>query len=181
MSRKYRQFRPDNFATIDPKMLRFAKPCVKGHAGPDGQGIRYVPVVTEYSKVPTGPCAACRHKLPAGPFTHQFVGDIEPKPYIRTPEEAKAAHVQQVMEYNRRNPEKHRKHVKKYQSKPETIARINKKLKQETDEQREKRLAYQRDWYAKNRSIVRRKMRDRYYKVKEEKEHDESLDNNSSR
>jgi len=169
------------FENVNPATLRFAKPCKWGHHGPDGQGVRKI----------KGDCLACLYEFPDGPFSHQFT-DLQPAPVHRTPEEARQAHIQQVIAYQKRNPEKHKETQKKYNSRPEIKERYAKRSKEYYLENREKVIEYysqkrkenpellrswyernkerlqaeQRAYYAKNKESILRKRRERYHAEK---------------
>lgn len=155
------------FVKADPTTLRFAKPCKRGHQGPDGQGVRKI----------KGDCLACRLKLPEGPFEHQFT-DLQPAPVYMTPEEGRKAHIQRVIAYQKRNPEKHKEVQKKYNSRPEIKERHAKQSKEFYQLNREKITKYYSDkrkenpellrsWYEKNKEYLQEKQRAYYAKNKE--------------
>lgn len=115
-----KKYTPETFSSMDPKDLKFTGPCKKqNHIGPDGQGIR--------SKL-IHECLACKCKLPPGIFDFQFDATfVQPARVCQTPEEAKARHIQQVINWQKRNPQKVRGYVDTYTSKPETKAKYKAK------------------------------------------------------
>jgi len=139
---------------------RFSKPCKLGHVGPDGQNVRYM----------TGGCISCsRHREP-GPYEPQYeLPDIRPMRVTLTPEESRLRHIQQVMEYNRRNPEKHRARVAKYQAKPE----VKKKHAEDSAKRYQERKdtpehkARQKELYELNKERKREEQRRYYQKHKD--------------
>ena len=143
--------RPKKFEDLNPSWLYFARPCKHAHAGPDGQGVR---ISKGYPM--EGHCVACLYKLPDGPFTYQFVGDITPAREYLTPEESRARHIQQQMAYNARNAEAHKERCRKY-------------WQNVSDEQREKRNEAALKRYHANRDKICEGYRTRYHLRKNEK------------
>lgn len=155
------------FEDTDPTMLRFAKPCVRGHCGPDGQGVRY-----KHACERTGACLACSFRLPLGAFTKQFPADIvEPKYQSRTKEEARIAHIEQVMNYQKRNPDKVKEIRKKYWSKPEIKEKQRllsaERYKNFTEEQKEALLKRNAEWRLKNLEYCKQTDKERKRKARE--------------
>ena len=139
--------RPKKFEDLNPSWLYFARPCKHAHAGPDGQGVR---ISKGYPM--EGHCVACLYKLPDGPFTYQFVGDITPAREYLTPEESRARHIQQQMAYNARNAEAHKERCRKY-------------WQNVSDEQREKRrINFEKARLARSQKVEERR------RLKEEQE-----------
>ena len=154
-------YTPENFPTIDPALLTFARSCHKGHIGPDGQGVRYL----KGSPKGNNECAACKHRLPIGAFEHQFVGPTPARVWPTEEEKAKRRS-EASARYNARNPERHREHVKKYSSKPEVKARRAETDKAWYEANKEKIKADRAAYYLANKERCTALQRERYYRDK---------------
>ncbi len=97
------------FEDVDVKLLKFMKPCKHGHQDPLGRNIGFI----------RGGCVACRKHYPEGPFEHIIEGIEGSPPTKRTKEESDAAHILQVMAWNKRNKEKRKGYQNRYNKKPE--------------------------------------------------------------
>lgn len=149
--------------------LMYMKVCQRGHVGPNGRNV----------KIKKKGCLACQCRMPDGPFTHQFENVEEPTAHKRkyaTKEEAYAAHVQRVIEWNNRNKDKTRVYQKTYGAKEERI-----KFLKECYEKKKVSLVpgtnetYQQMWNRTQREkyalmpedqkeIIRKQSRERYAK-----------------
>lgn len=91
--------------------LRVGKKCRDQHTQYDGRNVRFV-----FS----GLCVGCFYSLPPGEFEHQWVGIAEwTTDKYASEEDAKIAHSQRVMFWQKRNKEKRDGYVAKYQARPE--------------------------------------------------------------
>lgn len=161
-------YQPRFFTEHNQTELKFtSKPCKFGHCGPDGQGVRRK---LGYSTQ----CLACIYKLPNGPFTHQFDATIlEPAKYIMSEEEARKKHIQQVMEYHKRKPEKLKQWQHTFNTKPAQQASAVQRYHRTKEEKKEHRQEMQRAWYNRNKDEINAKAKVRYQKLKEERANNE--------
>ena len=162
------KFQPRFFNEADETTLKFARPCKHGHKGPDDQGVRQI------RKDGTTTCLACRYNLPPGPFTHQFNKDIvEAAPIFLTKEESRQRHIQQVMDYHRRNPDKLKKWQQTWYDNTSEKRKAEKEAKPPkvlTEEQiiakRERQNIWSRNYYAEHKDEINKRTRQRYHQIK---------------
>ncbi len=97
------------FEDVPANLLRWSKPCKKGHCGPNKKGLR---------TIKHGICLACRFNLPDGEFAHDFGDEVQDiGSWAQYTDKAK--HIERCTQWQKENPEKHREAVVKYNSKPE--------------------------------------------------------------
>jgi DNA-binding transcriptional MerR regulator len=128
--------------------LIYRKVCIRGHCGPDGKNV----------KLEGFGCLACSRGYPNGPFAHLFTTAKEPKKgnvkYF-TDEEKRVARVDQQVRWNKRNKEKVRAYVAKYDAKPENKERASVRRKKQWAEMDPKKkaelLQKRREYYLKKK------------------------------
>lgn len=131
------------FEEADPKLLRYTKPCTKGHCDSKGRGVRLIH---------SGACLACQYKMQDGSFAHDFGDEVRPKKSLRqySDEEGKARHIKRVMQWQKNNKDKVRPVQQKYNQKEEVKQRCRDAYQATKTEKQER----QKKYYWDNRTLV---------------------------